>query len=124
MAIDSTVTILQTTAVQPSLTTLSEPGGIVNALIEDHDGHLVVGAANGAVYRYNTNSWAVETLSLSHGSSIVHLEEVDNSTYIAGTQNGKLTMIDGATFSEEETYTSQGSVIGCINTVYQVRCTL
>lgn len=94
------------------LTTLSEPGGIVNALIQDHDGHLVVGAANGAVYRYNTNSWAVETLSLSHGSSIVHLEEVDNSTYIAGTQNGKLTMIDGATFSEEETYTSQGSVIG------------
>ncbi|MDB9834870.1 hypothetical protein OAC38_02425 [Candidatus Poseidoniaceae archaeon] len=70
------------------LTTLNEPGGIVNALIEDHDGNLVVGAANGAVYRYDTNSWAVETLSLSHGSSVVHLEEVDNSTYIAGTQNG------------------------------------
>ena len=94
------------------LTTLNEPGGIVNALIEDHDGNLVVGAANGAVYRYDTNSWAVETLSLSHGSSVVHLEEVDNSTYIAGTQNGKLTMIDGATFSEGETYTSQGPVIG------------
>lgn len=94
------------------LSTLSEPSGIVNALMQDHDGNLIVGAANGAVYRYDTNSWSVETLSLSHGSSIVHLEEVGNSTYIAGTQNGKLTLIDGATFSEGETYTSQGAVIG------------
>ncbi len=94
------------------LTTLTEPGGIINALFEDHDGHLIVGAANGAIYRYDTNSWAVETLALSHGSSIIHLEELDNSTYIAGTQNGKLTMIDGATFVEGETYTSQGAVTG------------
>ena len=94
------------------LTTLNEPGGIVNALIEDHDGNLIVGAGNGAVYRYNTDSYAVETLSLSHGSSVVHLEEVDNQTYIAGTQNGKLTMIEGATFAEGETYASQGVVIG------------
>ena len=81
-------------------------------MIEDHDGNLIVGSANGAVYRYDTNSWAVETLSLSHGSSIVHLEEIGNSTYIAGTQNGKVTMIDGATFTEEDTYTSQGPVVG------------
>jgi len=94
------------------LTTLTEPGGIINALFEDHDGHLIVGAANGAIYRYDTNSWAVETLALSHGSSIIHLEELDNSTYIAGTQNGKLTVIDGATFVEGETYTSQGAVTG------------
>ena len=108
--IDSTVTIADNGGT--TLTTLSEPGGIVNALIEDHDGNLIVGSANGAVYRYNTDSWAVETLSLSHGSSVVHLEEVDNSTYIAGTQNGKITMIDGASFTEEETYTSQGPVVG------------
>ncbi|MFL2950141.1 MAG: hypothetical protein ACJZ40_07140 [Candidatus Poseidoniaceae archaeon] len=94
------------------LTTLTEPGGIVNALLQDHDGHLIVGSSNGAIYRYDTDSWSVETLALSHGSSVVHLEEVDNSTYIAGTQNGKLTMIDGATFTEGETYTSQGTVIG------------
>ncbi len=94
------------------LTTLTEPGGIINALFEDHDGHLIVGAANGAIYRYDTNSWAVETLALSHGSSIIHLEELDNSTYIAGTQNGKLTVIDGAAFVEGETYTSQGAVTG------------
>ena len=94
------------------LTTLTEPGGIVNALIQDHDGNLIVGSSNGAIYRYDTNSWAVETLALSHGSSIIHLEELDNSTYIAGSQNGKLTMIDGATFAEGETYVSQGAVAG------------
>ncbi|MFB1005286.1 MAG: hypothetical protein QMC59_02260 [Candidatus Poseidoniaceae archaeon] len=94
------------------LTTLTEPGGIVNALIQDHDGNLIVGSSNGAIYRYDTNSWAVETLALSHGSSIIHLEELDNSTYIAGSQNGKLTMIDGATFAEGETYVSQGAVTG------------
>ena len=108
--IDSTVTIADNGGT--TLTSLNEPGGIVNALIEDHDGNLIVGSANGAVYRYNTNSWAVETLSLSHGSSVVHLEEVDNSTYVAGTQNGKVTMIDGASFTEGETYTSQGPVVG------------
>lgn len=94
------------------LTTLTEPGGIVNALIQDHDGNLIVGSSNGAIYRYDTNSWSVETLALSHGSSIIHLEELDNSTYIAGSQNGKLTMIDGATFAEGETYVSQGAVSG------------
>ena len=107
---DSKVTIADNGGT--TLTTLNEPGGIVNALIEDHDGNLIVGSANGAVYRYDTNSWAVETLSLSHGSSVVHLEEVGNSTYVAGTQNGKITMIDGATFTEEDTYASQGPVVG------------
>lgn len=107
---DSKVTIVDNGG--STLISLNEPSGIINALFEDHDGNLVVGSANGAIYRYNTNSWAVETLSLSHGKSIVNLEEIDNSTYIAGTQDGKVTMIDGAAFSEGETYASQGMVVG------------
>ena len=95
-----------------SLTTLSESTAIVNVVMEDHNGDLLVGTANGKLYRYNTNSWAFEILSLSHGSSIVSLEEFDNSTYHIGSQNGKLTQVDVAGFNEEDTYTSNGRVLG------------
>jgi hypothetical protein len=95
-----------------SLTTLTESTAIVNVVMEDHNGDLLVGTANGNLYRYNTDSWAVETLSLSHGSSIVSLEEFGNSTYHIGTQNGKLTQVDVTGFTEGNTYTSIGQVLG------------
>ena len=97
-----------------SLTTLSESTAIVNVVMEDHNGDLLVGTANGKLFRYDTSSWAVETLSLTHGSSIVSIEEFDNSTYHIGTQNGKLTQVDVAGFSEGQTYTSSGRVIGSL----------
>ena len=75
------------------LRTLTDSTAIVNAVMEDHNGDLLVGTANGKLYRYDTDSWAVETLSLAHGASIVSLEEYDNSTYHVGTQNGKLTQV-------------------------------
>jgi len=95
-----------------SLTTLTESTAIVNVVMEDHNGDLLVGTANGNLFRYNTDSWAVETLSLSHGSSIVSLEEFGNSTYHIGTQNGKLTQVDVAGFTEGNTYVSTGQVLG------------
>ena len=95
-----------------ALTNLAESSAIVNVVMEDHDGNLLVGTANGKLYRYDTTTWAVETLSLSHGSSIVSLEEYDNSTYHVGTQNGKLTQVDVTGFTEGDTYASSGKVIG------------
>jgi len=94
------------------LTTLTESTAIVNVVMEDHNGDLLVGTANGKLYRYDTDSWAVETLSLAHGASIVSLEEYDNSTYHVGTQNGKLTQVAVTGFTEEGTYASVGRVIG------------
>ena len=94
------------------LTTLSEPSAIVNVIMEDHNGDLLVGTANGNLYRYDTTTWAVETLSLSHGNSLVSLEEYDNLTYHVGTQNGKLTQVDVTGFAEGDTYASSGKVIG------------
>jgi hypothetical protein len=95
-----------------ALTNLAESSAIVNVVMEDHDGNLLVGTANGKLYRYDTTTWAVETLSLSHGNSIVSLEEYDNSTYHIGTQNGKLTQVDVTGFTEGDTYASSGKVIG------------
>lgn len=94
------------------LTTLTDSTSIINVAMEDHNGDLLIGTANGNLYRYDTNSWAVETLSLSHGSSIVSLEEFDNSTYHIGTQNGKLTQVDVSGFTEGDTYDSTGRVVG------------
>ncbi len=95
-----------------SLTTLTESTAIVNSLIEDHNGDLLVGTANGKLHRYNTSSWAHETLSLSHGYSIVSLEEFDNMTYHIGTQNGELTLVSVSSFTEQISYSSTGRVIG------------
>jgi len=96
------------------LTTLTDSTAIVNVVMEDHNGDLLVGTANGILYRYTTNTWNVETLSLTHGASIVSLEEYDNSTYHIGTQNGKLTQVDVTGFIEEDTYASSGRVLGSI----------
>lgn len=96
------------------LTALTEPNAIITSVFEDHSGNLLVGTTNGMLYRYDTNSWAVETLSISHGSSIVSIEEYGNSTYHLGTQNGKLTQVDFTAFTEGDTFDSSGSVIGSI----------
>ena len=95
-----------------SLVSLTDSNAIVNAVLEDHNGDLLVGTANGKLFRYNTDSWSVETLSLSHGKSIVSIEEFDNSTYHMGTQDGKLTQVQVLTFAEGSTYASSGRVIG------------
>lgn len=97
-----------------SITTLTDSSAIVNAVLEDHNGDLLVGTSNGKLFRYDTNSWAVETLSLSHGKSIVSLEEYNNLTYHIGTQNGKLTHVQVSTFSEGSTYSSTGRVVGSV----------
>tara|TARA_B110000444_G_scaffold256134_1_gene291888 strand:+ start:17039 stop:19552 length:2514 start_codon:yes stop_codon:yes gene_type:complete len=96
------------------LRTLTDSTAIVNTVMEDHNEDLIVGTANGKLFRYNTTSWTVETLSLTHGSSIVSIEEFDNSTYHIGTQNGRLTQVDVTGFSEGETYASSGRVIGSL----------
>jgi hypothetical protein len=94
------------------LATLSDSNAIINDVLEDHNGDLLVGTANGNLFRYDTNSWAVETLSLSHGKSIISLEEYNNLTYHIGTQNGKLTQVQVSTFTEGSTYSSSGRVVG------------
>ena len=94
-----------------SLTTLTESTAIVNVLMEDHNGDLLVGTSNGNLYRYNTDSWAVETLSLTNSPSIVSLEEFGNSTYHIGTQNGELIQVDVTDFTEGDTYESSGKFL-------------
>ena len=97
-----------------ALYSLTESNAIIKVLFEDSNGDLIVGNANGNLYRYDTNNWNVETLTLSHGKAISHIQQYDNSTYAIGSKNGHLSLVDVTTFSEQNTLTAAGYSIGSV----------
>ncbi|MCS5533982.1 MAG: hypothetical protein NZ736_06980, partial [Candidatus Poseidoniaceae archaeon] len=95
-----------------SLYSLTDSNAIIKVLFEDSNGDLIVGNANGNLFRYDTNSWDVETLTLSHGKAISSIQQYDNSTYAIGSKNGHITIVDVSTFSEQNTLVATGYSIG------------
>ncbi len=94
------------------LYSLTDSTAIIKVLFEDSNGDLIVGTANGKLFRYDTNSWDVEILSLSHGKAISSIQQYDNSTYAIGSKSGHLSIVDVSTFSEQNTLVATGYTIG------------
>ena len=92
---------------ETSLTFNSYPTKIVN----DGNGHIIVGCTNGDLFRYDVSDWTEEELSISSGESIYSISIDDESTILVGTQNGRLHKINSTSFSEEKEFTTGGRVI-------------
>jgi len=97
-----------------ALYSLTDSNAIIKVLFEDSNGDLIVGTNNGKLFRYDTNTWDVETLSLSHGKAISSIQQYDNSTYAIGSKSGHLSIVDVSTFSEQNTLTATGYTIGSL----------
>jgi len=97
-----------------ALYSLTDSNAIIKVLFEDSNGDLIVGTANGRLLRYNTTSWAFESLTLSHGKAISSIQQYDNSTYAIGSKSGHLSIVDVTTFSEQNTHIATGYVIGSL----------
>ena len=97
-----------------ALYSLTDSNAIIKVLFEDSNGDLIVGTNNGKLFRYDTNTWDVETLSLSHGKAISSIQQYDNSTYAIGSKSGHLSIVDILTFSEQNTLTATGYTIGSL----------
>ena len=98
------------------LTTLTDSTGIVSSLVETSNGTLLAGTTGGIVYKFNTNSWDVESLSLSHTKQITFMAEHSNDTYVIGAKQGKLSLVNTTNFSELVTYSGSGDVVGFVST--------
>jgi len=80
-------------------------------IINDGNGNIIVGCANGDLFRYDFADWTKEEMSISSGQSIYSISIDDDGTIFVGTQNGRLHQINSTTFVEEEEYSSSGRVI-------------
>ncbi|MAI04125.1 MAG: hypothetical protein CMA07_00245, partial [Euryarchaeota archaeon] len=80
-------------------------------IINDGNGNIIVGCANGDLFRYDFTDWTKEEISISSGQSIYSISIDDDGTIFVGTQNGRLHQINSTTFVEEEDYSSSGRVI-------------
>jgi len=94
------------------INSLTDSNSIIKVLFEDSNGDLIVGNTNGKLFRYDTNTWAVETLTLPHGKAISSIQQYDNSTYAIGSKSGHISIVDVSTFSEQNTLVATGYSIG------------
>ena len=80
-------------------------------IINDGSGNIIVGCANGDLFRYDFTDWSMESTSISSSQSILSINIADDGKIMVGTQNGKLHVIDDSTFTEEEVFSSSGRVM-------------
>ena len=80
-------------------------------IINDGNGNIIVGCANGDLFRYDFTDWSKEETSISSGQSIISINVADNGEIMVGTQNGKLHVIDDSTFTESDVFSSAGRVM-------------
>ena len=90
---------------------LSDFSSYPTIIINDGSGNIIVGCINGDLFRYDFNDWTMESTSISSGYSILSITIEDDGKILVGAQSGKLHIIDDATFTEDEEFTSTGRVI-------------
>ncbi len=98
------------------LTTLTDSTGIISTLVETSNGTLLAGTTGGTIYKYNTDSWNVQSLSLTHSKQITFMSEQGNDMYVIGAKQGKLSLVNMTNFTETITYSGAGDVVGYVST--------
>ncbi len=95
------------------INTLNEPNGIVSQvhMVDNHT--MLAGTTGGTVYAYDTDTWAVDSLSLGHTKQTTSLSTSWNM-YVVGSKQGKVAFIDATNFTLLESFTASGDVIGIL----------
>ena len=91
--------------------TISDFSSYPTLLERDLEGNLLVGCANGKLYRYDTSNWSSEEVTISIPQSINSITFDTDGNLLVGTINGKLHIIDGNNFTEVIAYDSPGRVL-------------
>ena len=94
-------------------TTLTEPNGIVSALVEIDNTTLLAGTTGGTLYHYDTTTWASASLSLGHTKESVSIDGY-SGMYVVGAKQGKTTFIDETNFTVLQTFTASGEIIATV----------
>lgn len=91
--------------------TLTEPDAIVSSVYPASNTTLLAGTTGGTVYRYNTDTWAVSSLSMGHTKQTTFLGSAYNM-YLVGAKQGKVSFLDVSNFSLLEGFTASGDIVG------------
>ena len=91
--------------------TLNDPTGIVFRLNAIDNTTLLAGTNGGEVYRYDTDTWNVDSRSLGHTKQVTYLSSTP-SMYVIGAKQGKINFLDSTNFTLLESFTSSGDIIG------------
>jgi len=91
--------------------TLSDFTSYPTEIINDGNGNIIIGCANGDVFRYDFTDWSHNETSISSSQSIISINVASDGRIMVGTQNGNLHILDDETFTEGETYPSPGRVM-------------
>ncbi|HJM55605.1 MAG TPA: hypothetical protein QGI72_05100 [Poseidonia sp.] len=94
------------------INTISDSTGIISSLVETSNGTLLAGTTGGTIYKFDTDSWSVQTLSLPHTKQITYISEHGSEMYAIGAKQGHFSFVNSTNFTELETYTGEGDVIG------------
>jgi hypothetical protein len=93
------------------LETLTDASGYISSIGEDQLGRVLVGDANANFYRYDNQSWAVESLSLGHSHDILAIRPFNNTHYGLGAKQGRVAIINGDNLSVERSMIASGDVL-------------
>ncbi len=93
------------------LETLSDFTSYPTKIINDGNGNILVGCANGDLFRYDFDDWSMEQLTIDSGQNILSITMANNNKILIGTQNGKLHVIDDMNFTETEDFSAAGRVL-------------
>ncbi|MDP6869893.1 MAG: hypothetical protein QGI21_03890 [Candidatus Poseidoniaceae archaeon] len=80
-------------------------------LERDSNGNMIVGCANGKLYRYDTSDWSYEEMTISSTQSINSITFDNGGDLFVGTSNGNLHVVDVNNFTEQDAYSSPGKVM-------------
>lgn len=94
--------------------TLTEPTAIVTALSVVDNGTLIAGTTTGTAYKYDIGSWSSTMVDLPHDKQSTYIGTYDQDKMVIGARQGKLSILNTSSFTELETFTGTGDVVGIL----------
>ena len=96
------------------LTTLTDSNSIVSKLKATSSDTLLAGTNGGTALKYNSDTWASQSVNLPHTKQTTYLQSHGNDMFVVGAKQGKVSFINATSFTEERTFTASGDIIGIL----------
>jgi len=96
------------------LQTLTDPAAIVSVLQKVGNNTLVAGTTGGTAYKYDTSNWNATMVNLPHTKQTTFVGTYAQDKLAIGARQGKLSILNTSSFTELETFTGSGDVVGIL----------
>ena len=96
------------------LQTLTDPTAIVSVLQKLDNNTLVAGTTGGTAYKYDTSTWNATMVNLPHTKQTTFVGTYAQDKMAIGARQGKLSILNTSSFTELETFTGSGDVVGIL----------